>query len=169
MGIHHETRLDLTVNILTNHAFNRGKIKVFGGVQKRPNIHIEDVTDLYVKLLDYPKEKIAGEVFNAGCQNLSIREVAERVKSTVEDNWPKKGPIEIETEPTNDLRSYHVCSDKIKEKLGFTPSRSIEDAVKDLCVAFEENKLPNSFDDPWYFNIKVMKEGQVQGEMNAQV
>src|SRR3989475_13087287 len=76
-------RFDLTVNILTNHAVNRGKITVFGGTQQRPNIHVDDIAELYVKMLEYPDEMIAGEIFNAGYQNHTVSELAEIVKKVV--------------------------------------------------------------------------------------
>lgn len=150
-------RLDLTVNILTNLAVNTGKITVFGGDQKRPNIHIEDITDLYVDLLDRPKEQISGETFNAGYENFTVRELADQVKRVVEEEFPDRAPIEITTTPSDDPRSYHVSSRKIAEKLGWTPKRSIEDAVRDLCRAFRDGKLPNSLDDEKYFNVKAVK------------
>lgn len=151
------TRLDLTVNILTNHAYNNKAIKVFGGGQKRPNIHVEDISDLYVELLTMPKEKIAGETFNAGFQNFSVMELAQFVKKIVEREFPEKAPISINVVPTDDNRSYHVNSDKIKNKLGWSPKYNIEDAVMGLCKAFKEGKLPNSLTDPKYFNIQTMK------------
>jgi nucleoside-diphosphate-sugar epimerase len=150
-------RLDLTVNILTNHAVNKGKITVFGGTQKRPNIHIEDITDLYVELLEMPAEKIAGETFNAGYENFTVSELAEQVKRIVERELPEKAPIAIVTTPSDDMRSYHVSSRKIAAKLGWTPKRSIEDAVRDLCTAFRAGKIPNSFDDDSYFNVRTVK------------
>ena len=73
-------RLDLTVNILTNHAVNKGVITVFGGAQKRPNIHIDDITDLYVELIEMPAAKIAGETFNAGYENFTVSELADIAK-----------------------------------------------------------------------------------------
>jgi nucleoside-diphosphate-sugar epimerase len=149
-------RLDLSVNILTNLAINKRKITVFGGSQKRPNIHIEDVADLYVKMLDYPAEKIAGEIFNAGYQNHSIAEIANMVKNVVEEEYPQLAPIEIETSTSNDLRSYHISSEKIARVLDFRPTRTVEDAVRDLCKAFKDGKLPNSLDDEKYFNVKVV-------------
>jgi len=155
-------RLDLSVNILTNLAINRRKITVFGGSQKRPNIHIEDVTDLYVCLLELPDELIAGEIFNAGYQNHTITEIAEMVRRGVEQEYPELAPIEVETTPSNDLRSYHISSTKIERKLGFRPQRSIEDAVRDLCRAFKAGKIPNSLDDSRYFNVRTLKEQAVQ-------
>lgn len=151
-------RLDLTVNILTNHAVNKGTITVFGGEQKRPNIHIEDVTDLYVDLLSRPPEQIEGETFNAGYENFEVRQLADQVKRVVEDEFPEKTPIEIVTMPSNDPRSYHVSSKKILEKLGWAPKRSIEDAVRDLCVAFRQGKIPDSFEDDSYFNVRTTKQ-----------
>jgi nucleoside-diphosphate-sugar epimerase len=149
-------RLDLTVNILTNHAIHKGAITVFGGNQKRPNIHIDDIADLYVELLTLPIRKVAGETFNAGYQNYTINELAQMVRKVVEQEYPEKAPIRIETTSTNDPRSYHVSSRKIAEKLGWQPRRSVEDAVRDLCRAFKAGKLPNSFTDDRYFNVKYL-------------
>lgn len=145
-------RMDLTVNILTNHGYHNRKIRVFGGSQKRPNIHIEDITDLYVKCLEYPKEKIAGKTFNAGWENHTVSQIAKMVKEVIGD--PN---IVIATEPTDDNRSYHVSSEKIKKELGFVPVHTIEDAVKDLVNALKDGKLPNSMTENRYYNIKVMK------------
>ena len=147
-------RLDLSVNILTNLAVNKRKITVFGGEQLRPNIHIDDVTDLYVKLLEYPDEMIAGETFNAGFQNRSIADLAQIVKQIVEQEMPELAPIEVETSTSDDNRSYRVNSDKIEKKLGWKPKHTIEDAVRDICLAFKAGKLPNSLEDPNYFNVK---------------
>lgn len=143
-------RLDLTVNILTNHAVNKGKITVFGGGQKRPNIHIEDMADLYVKTLEYPSEKINGKTFNAGYENFTVMQIAEKVRGVVDKNIP------IVTTPTDDNRSYHVSSEKIRKELGFTATHSIEEAVQDIVTAFKAGKIPNPEADR-YYNIKVMK------------
>ena len=151
-------RLDLSVNILTNHAINAGKITVFGGSQKRPNLHVQDMCDLYKLLLEVPDERIAGETFNAGFQNLSIMEIAQIVKRVVQQEFPEKGEIPIVTTPTDDIRSYHVNSDKIRRVLGFEPRRNIEDAVRDLCKAFKQGKLPDSLQDTFYFNVRRLKE-----------
>jgi nucleoside-diphosphate-sugar epimerase len=151
-------RLDLSVNILTNHAINKRKITVFGGPQRRPNIHINDICDLYTELLEIPANLIAGETFNAGYENHSIRNLAEIVKTIVEEEFPELAPITIETTSSDDLRSYHVSSKKIAEKLGFKPKRTIEDAVRDLCKAFQSEKLPKSFENSSYFNVKKIQE-----------
>ena len=150
-------RMALSVNILTNHAINNRKITVFGGSQKRPNLHIQDMVDLYKLLLTVPDEKIAGQTFNAGFQNMSIMEIAQIVKRVVQQTFPEKGDIPIVTTPTDDIRSYHVNSDKIQRVLGFKPGHSIEDAVRDLCAAFKAGKLPNSMDDTFYFNVRRLK------------
>jgi nucleoside-diphosphate-sugar epimerase len=151
-------RLDLSVNILTNHAINAGKITVFGGSQKRPNLHVQDMCDLYELLLSMPDEKIAGQIFNAGFQNLSIMEIAQIAKRVVREEFPDKGDIPIVTTPTDDIRSYHVNSDKIQRVLGFKPRHSVEDAVRDLCKAFKSGRLPNSLQDTSYFNVRRLKE-----------
>lgn len=157
-GYSPRTRLDLSVNILTNHAVNKGTITVFGGNQMRPNLHIEDMVDAYLLMLAAPHEKIHGEIFNIGFQNYSIAEIATMVKEVVEVEMPEKGEIKIVTTPTNDMRSYHVNSDKVKRVLGFEPTRRIEDAVRDLTRAFRNHLLPNGFDDDWYYNVRTMKK-----------
>ncbi len=156
-GFSPRQRLDLTVNILTNHAVNRGKIRVFGGSQLRPNIHIDDMVRLYRLLLQLPEGDIAGKTYNAGYQNHSVADIAGIVKRVVEEEMPQRAPIEIETVPTDDLRSYHICSDKIARELGFAPERTIEDAVRDLVRAFAAGELPDSFEDNKYFNVKLMQ------------
>jgi nucleoside-diphosphate-sugar epimerase len=156
-GYSPRTRLDLAVNILTNLAVNKRRITVFGGSQKRPNIHIDDISDLYVRLLALPAAKIDGGVWNAGYQNHTVADLARLVKEVVETEFPEKAPIEIVTSPTDDLRSYHVSSEKITRDLGFAPKRTVEDAVRDLCRAFKAGKLPRSLEDPRYFNVQTMK------------
>ena len=144
-------RLDLTVNILTNHALNNKKITVFGGQQKRPNIHIDDVTDLYVESLEWPDQAIDGNVFNAGYQNQTVIEIAETVRGRVGED------VEITTVPTDDHRSYHISSAKIQRELGFVPKHSIEDAAGDLVTAFSVGKVPDPMTDIRYYNIKTMQ------------
>jgi nucleoside-diphosphate-sugar epimerase len=143
-------RLDLTVNILTNHAVSRGKITVFGGEQKRPNLHIDDMTGVYLFLLEQPPEKIHRKIYNVGYQNFSVMELAEMVRDTLGGN------IVIETTPTDDIRSYHVSSRKIKEELGFEAKHTIQDAVRDLQRAFAAGLLPDSMEAIRYYNIKTM-------------
>ena len=150
-------RFDLSVNILTNHAVNNRKIKVFGGVQTRPNIHIEDVTDLYESVLLEPAERIAGKIFNAGFQNRTIAELAEIVRGVVSHEFPDRVPIEIETSPTDDIRSYRVNSDKIAAELGFVPRYTLEDAVRGICAGIRMGRFPKSMTDPIYFNVQLLK------------
>lgn len=150
-------RLDLSVNILTNHAVNNNKITVFGGDQMRPNLHIGDYCAAVELLLEAPDEKIANEVFNVGFQNMSIRDIANLVKRVVQQEFPEKGDIAIVTTPSDDNRSYHINSDKIKRVLGYVPKHSIEDAVRDLCRAFKDGKLPNAMTSDIYYNVRRMK------------
>jgi len=149
-------RLDLTVNILTNHAMNNGKITVFGGDQMRPNIHIKDMVDLYLHLLTLPSEKIDGGIFNAGYENLAVMKIAKLVKETLGMD------IEIEVTPTDDNRSYHVSSERMKRELGFIPSHTVEDAVRDLKTAFDSGLIPDSMNRSLYFNIRRMQELDLQ-------
>jgi nucleoside-diphosphate-sugar epimerase len=150
-------RLDLSVNILTNHAVTNDKITVFGGSQLRPNLHVQDYCDVVKLLMEAPDAKVANETFNVGNQNLSIMDIALLVKKVVAEQFPEKKEIAVVTTPSDDLRSYHINSDKIKNALGFVPKRSIEDAVRDLCDAFKAGKIPMSFEDDRYYNVKRLK------------
>ena len=144
-------RLDLVVNILTTHAIQNQKITVFGGQQKRPNIHIEDMTDLYVKSLQWEDELIDGKIFNAGYENHTLMEIANMVREVVGES------VEIVTTATDDLRSYHVSSEKIKRELGFVPKHTIKEAISDLKRMFEAGKIPDPMTDIQYYNVKTMK------------
>ncbi len=144
-------RLDLVVNILTNHAYHNRKINVFGGDQLRPNIHINDMVDSYLDILDAQDQKINGEIFNVGFKNQTVNELAEDVQSIIGND------VKISKTKSDDNRSYHVSSQKIKDVLGFETSFSVKDAVLDLKNAFDKNLLKNSLNDEKYFNIKRMQ------------
>ena len=148
-------RLDVVVNILANQAYHKKRIKIMGGEQMRPNIHIDDMVDAYLHVLEQPAEKIQGEIFNVGYHNHTVREIGEIVAKVV-------GECEVEVVPTNDNRSYHVSSQKIAHQLNFVPLRTLEDAVQSLIDAFKAGKLPNSLEDKRYFNIKMMKDVELK-------
>jgi nucleoside-diphosphate-sugar epimerase len=148
-------RLDLTVNILTNHAVHNHVIKVFGGQQTRPNIHIEDMSDVYVHSLEWPDAAIDGKVYNVGYENHRIADLAATVRRTVATLLHED--VSIVVTDTNDNRSYRVSSDKIRRELGYAPSHTIEDAVSDLVVAFQAGKVPGAMTADRYYNMKVMK------------
>jgi len=144
-------RLDLIVNILTNHAFNNRKIQVFGGEQKRPNIHIQDMTDLYIKCLEYPKELIDSQIFNAGYENFTVNQTANIIQGIIGED------VLINTVPTDDNRSYHISSEKIYNQLNFKPQYGIKNAVNDMLSAFQNNLIINPMTNNNYYNIKVMQ------------
>jgi nucleoside-diphosphate-sugar epimerase len=145
-------RLDLVVNILTIHALINKKIKIFGGKQLRPNINILDIIRVYEILLDAPSNKINGKIFNAGYQNLSVMKIAELVKDTINDSL-----ITLEYIPTDDIRSYHINSDKIKNDLGFKPKYTVEQAVESLIIAYNKGLIKDGLTNPIYHNIKLMQ------------
>ncbi len=151
-------RLDLSVNILTNHAVTNNKITVFGGAQLRPNLHVQDYVDLCKLMLTAPTESVANQVFNCGYQNMSIADIALLVKKVVEEEFPDKRPIEIVSTPSDDNRSYHINSDKIRRVLGFAPKHSIEEAVRDLCRGFRDGKIPDSMASDRYYNVRTLKK-----------
>jgi nucleoside-diphosphate-sugar epimerase len=150
-------RLDLTVNILTNHAVNRGQITVFGGEQMRPNLHILDMVELYLFLLKLPEEKVAGKTYNAGIENLTVSRIARLVRSVVEREVPGRETIEVVTTPSDDRRSYHISSEKLKRELGFLPRRTVEDAVRELAAAFVDGRIPDALTSERYYNLKTLK------------
>jgi nucleoside-diphosphate-sugar epimerase len=150
-GFAKRQRLDVVVNILSNHAFHNRKIIVYGGNQLRPNIHIDDMINSYVLLIKADKKKINGEIFNVGYKNQTVSELANDVKVVMGND------IKIIFKDSIDKRSYHISSEKIKKILGFSTKFTIKDAVLDLKKAFEKGLLKNTFDNEMYFNIKRMK------------
>jgi len=145
-------RLDVIVNILTNHAVHNNKIKIMGGAQLRPNIHIDDMCRVYLRALELPDDVVDGAVLNAGYENHSVEHLAKMVQRVV-------GPqVAMEYVPTDDPRSYHVSSEKLRRSWNFQPVKSIEDAVHDMVGAFRSGRLPNSMTNPLYYNIKRMQE-----------
>jgi len=150
-GFSPRQRLDLVVNILSNLAFNKKKITVFGGPQLRPNIHIDDMVDAYLLVLNSEKEKISGKIYNVGYENQSVSDLALVVKDVVGDD------VEIITQTSDDNRSYHISSKKIFNDLGFKAKKTVKNAVEDLVSAFKKNKFKDPLTNDNYFNIKKMQ------------
>ena len=150
-GYSRRQRLDLVVNILTNLAYHKGEITVFGGDQLRPNIHIKDMVRVYDKLINLDDIKFNKEIFNAGYENKTVNELAETVRNVIGSN------VKIKKVPTDDNRSYHISSEKILKLIGFKTNFTIFDAVKELKYAFDNKLLTNTMDDINYFNIKKMQ------------
>ena len=145
-------RFDLIVNILTNLAYHKKKISVFGGSQLRPNINIKDMARVYSSLIEAPISKINCEIFNAGIENKSVMELAQIVKKTVGDD------VSLEISSTDDNRSYHISSEKIQKQLNFSFQFTIVDAVNGLIEAFEKKLLVDTLTNEKYFNIKKMQK-----------
>jgi len=135
-------RLDLTVNLLTMQALTNGAMTVLGGSQIRPNIHIDDLVDVYLFAL----ERRLGGVYNAGFENLSVLEIAQRIASRV--------PAEVKILPSSDPRSYRVCSDRLLAA-GFAPRKDVGIAIDELVAAFRAGRLR---DDPEAHNVTWMKQ-----------
>ena len=136
-------RLDVAVNMLTMQALTKGEITVLGGNQTRPNIHIDDVTDLYLFLLDHPQH--AG-IFNAGFENLAILEIAQSIAKHI--------PATIITKPSNDPRSYRINSDRLLAT-GFRPKKTVNDAIQELIGKFRSGELK---DEERYHNLTWMQK-----------
>ena len=136
-------RLDVSVNLLTMQALSKGKITVFGGDQVRPNIHIDDITDLYLHLIDHPE--ITG-VYNAGFENISIMDIAKMVTQYI--------PVEITVTPSNDPRSYRINSDKLLAT-GFRPKKTVSDAIREII---EKHRAGELQDEDRYYNLRWMEQ-----------
>lgn len=149
-------RFDLTINILTMHAIMKKEITVFGGKQRRPNLHINDMCRVYRTLLEAPTEKVASQTFNVGAENMSLNEAAALVKRVVFEEMGIDAPI-VNVAHTDD-RSYHINSDKIKDVLGFIPAFNVSDAVRDLCVQFKDGNFKDALTNPVYLNVKQLIE-----------
>lgn len=141
-GLSPRMRLDLSVNMLTIQALANGRITVFGGEQTRPNIHIQDITDVFIHFLNL-REKAVG-IYNAGFENISIMDIAKKVTEFV--------PAEIIVTESNDPRSYRLNSDKLL-RTGFKPRYRVVDAIKEIVDAHNRGMIKN--EDRWY-NIKSM-------------
>jgi len=150
-GYSRRQRLDLIVNILTNFAFHKKVINVFGGDQLRPNIHIKDMIRVYEFFIKEDLDKMSGDIVNAGIENNSVNELAEIVKKNIDNK------IEIKRVPTDDNRSYHISSKKLIKDYNFQFNHTISDAVNDLKNAFDTGKLKNTFNDDKFFNVKLMQ------------
>jgi len=144
-------RLDLVVNILTNIGYYKKQIKILGGNQLRPNIHIDDMVGAYLHVLETDIQLIKNEIFNVGFENYTVENLAKMVKKNIGEE------VKLLYEKTNDNRSYHISSKKISEKLGFLPKKNIEDGIKDLIFAFENKILINTLENENFYNIKKMQ------------
>ena len=139
-------RLDVSVNLLTMHALSKGKITVFGGAQIRPNIHIDDITDLYIHFINHPE--FVG-VYNAGFENISILKIAQMVTESL--------PVEIEIIESSDPRSYRVNSDKVLAT-GFTPKKSVSNAISEIVEKYNSGILK---DEEKFYNLKWMQTNEL--------
>ena len=155
-------RLDLTINILTNHAFHKNQISVFGGKQFRPNLHIKDYCRAVILLMKSPKKKVQNEIFNVGYQNFKVKELALKVKKVVERKSKYKSKIKILYTKSKDIRSYRINSDKIHKKLNFKPIYSLENAISELYSVFKKKLLKNKLNRDIYFNVDRLKNLKIK-------
>jgi nucleoside-diphosphate-sugar epimerase len=155
-------RLDVIVNILTNHAVVNRKVKVLGGEQSRPNIHIHDMVRAYEMAVTLDAEAVDGKVFNVGYDNDTVMRLAETVRDIVSADNDLGGEILLEVVPTDDNRSYRVSSQKIADAWGFVPERTIADAVRDILAAIKDGRLTNTMTDSRYYNIRTMRDADLR-------
>jgi nucleoside-diphosphate-sugar epimerase len=149
-GVSPRMRLDVIVNIMAKTAMVNGMITVHGGGQYRPNVHIDDITDLYLALVELPGAKINGKVYNFGSTNHTVAEIAQMVHEET------GAPVRTEAGVT-DNRSYRISSEKIKKELDIVPAKTIRQAIRDIKQAFESGLFPEP-ENSIYYNIRAMKE-----------
>ncbi len=146
-GVSPRQRLDITVNGMTIGALSGDRITVVNGEQNRPNIHIQDLANLYVWMLNRPS--LVG-IWNAGFENLRGSEIARIVAEYVPDRA-------IVESPSPDRRSYRMNSDKLL-KVGFSPRHSVRDAVEDLVASYAAGSIKN---EDKCFNLRVMRASAI--------
>ncbi len=142
-------RLDLTINLLSDHALRLGRIRVFGGSQMRPNVHVRDLTAFYRLLLHADSESVNGQAFNVSLRNATVMDLAEMVADQL------GGGIPVDVEPTDDVRSYHLSGRRAKDTLGYAPTFGLERAVVELADRYSGTMRPGAGDD-WYRNVRWM-------------
>ena len=151
-GYSKRLRLDLTVNILTINAINKKNILVYGGEQKRPNIHIDDICNFFIDCININSKKFNDKIYNVGFENLKILEIANKVKKTLNINIP------IIIKKTDDIRSYHISSKKVNKEFGFKTHKNITDAIVEINNASINKLIIDPLNNPNYYNINKMKE-----------
>jgi nucleoside-diphosphate-sugar epimerase len=143
-------RLDLTINLLTDQALTDHRIRVFGGAQMRPNVHILDLTAFYRMLLTAPADKISARAFNVSRENASVMALAEMIRDELDSSLP------IDTVPSDDPRSYHLSADRARRELGFEPQHDLVTAVRELREAYRSGRVSDSRSSI-YRNVAWMK------------
>jgi nucleoside-diphosphate-sugar epimerase len=148
-GVSSRMRLDVAVNLLTMQALEKGRITVFGGGQARPNIHIDDITDVYIHFIDHPEYT---GIFNAGFENITILDIAKLITKYIS--------AEIMVTESNDPRSYRVNSDKLLAT-GYEPKKTVEHAIREIIEKYREGKLQ---DEKHFYNLQWMQKTRVVGK-----
>ena len=143
-------RLDLTINLLTDQALTDHRIRVFGGAQMRPNVHIRDLSAFYRMLLSAPADKISARAFNVSRKNASVMALAEMIRDELDSSLP------IDTVPSDDPRSYHLSADRARKELGFEPRHDLVTAVRELREAYRSGQVSDSRSSI-YRNVAWMK------------
>jgi nucleoside-diphosphate-sugar epimerase len=159
-GVSRRQRFDLVVNALTINALANNRIRVDGGAQYRPNLHIKDMVRAYSTVLAASDNLINRQIFNVAGENLRVIEIAELVKTTLSQD------IEIEVLPVIDDRSYRVSGEKIRRVLQFEPQFSVRDAIKDIEETFLKGEFGN-VNDAKFFNLRTMKLLLANGSLSA--
>ena len=142
-GLSPRMRLDVSVNMLTMQALKNKEITVFGGMQTRPNIHMDDITDVYLYMIDHPEHQ---GIFNAGFENLSLMEIAERIA--------EKTGAKITVTESNDPRSYRINSDRLLN-VGYVPKKTVSDAIDEIIESYNSGNL---LDEDRCYNLKWMEQ-----------
>lgn len=162
-GVSPRQRLDLTVNLLTAQAVQARAITVFGGEQYRPNVHIEDLVDVYTRLvLDPSLGPLNGRPLNVGRQNMTVSQIAAAVQERVGERLGER--VDVSTTATEDNRSYRLTATRLTELLGMKPRRDVPQAVDEVAAAVLDGTLPDPLGDDRYYNVRRMRAHSLGGE-----
>ena len=144
-------RFDLTVNKLTADAIRKRVITVHGGEQRRPNVGMADMINLYGILVEVGAALINGRTFNFGFENLKVIEIARIIQAELADL-----DVQIKVTDTLDKRDYHISSKKILTVLGYRPVSSIRAEIVHLRQMLAGGAIPD-IDAPEHYNLKFMQ------------
>ena len=154
-GYSPKMRFDLVVNLMTKNAIKDKKIFVLGGgKQWRPHVHVKDVSKALIKVLESPIEKVKGETFNVGSNDLNfqIYKIAEKANSIIPDV-----KVEHVTSSDQDVRDYNVNFDKINSILGYTTDFKVEDAIGEISEKISDGTIKD-VEDIKYYSIRTIKD-----------
>jgi len=156
-GLSPRMRFDLMVNTITARASIEGRVRIVGANQWRPHIHVQDAAEAFLMAVEAPSSVAADQVYNVGAEslNFTVGEIADKVVEQI------PGTVVEYFDRIEDHRSYRVAFDHIREKLGFVPGRSVDDAIHEVRTVLQTGEVRN-YADEVYHNVKSLQRNSRQ-------